>query len=178
MKNEVKNIFYKPGTTKLNKERILSTIVFIVILIIIGLFNKNNNLKSDLDRRTNPKYTIGSTLRQYKNFRSPNPSVKYRIEVDNKELEEFEEIPDFLNGKIIIEGGRYYVQLSSKNPSNCKLLLEYPVPDSISEAPDHGWVYMPGYGKKPESTNEQFFTLDEHTEYMNFWNAFMRIFKK
>jgi hypothetical protein len=99
------------------------------------------------ERRLNERYTIGITIQQFKNFRSPNPNVKYRFNIGSKELKDFEEIPNYLHQKIITSGGRYYVQYSSKNPGNRKLMLGYPVPDSIKIAPAEGWDYMPGYEK-------------------------------
>ena len=38
----------------------------------------------------------------------------------------------------------FYVMFNPDNPKNSKLLLDYPVSDSITEAPPEGWDIIPG----------------------------------
>ena len=145
MIDSIKQFFYKPGTTQIHKEKIISTIILLLGFIAFIVYRSFKNEKLQIDRKENARYTIGMTIKQGKNFRLPNPFVVYSFNLGAQSFEKTETIPDYLQGKIVTSGGRYYVQLSSKNPNNCKLLLEYPVPDSIDIAPSEGWDYMPGY---------------------------------
>lgn len=38
---------------------------------------------------------------------------------------------------------RFYIMFNPDNPKNSKLLLDFPVPDSITEAPPEGWDKIP-----------------------------------
>lgn len=143
MINQIKQFFFKPGTNEIQIEKVVSTAILILGLVGLFIYGRSRNAKKDVERNENALYTIGTTLKQYKSFRSPNPTVKYEFKVNSIELTDFEEIPDYLHGRIVTEGGRYFVQYSSKNPHNCKLLLESQVPDTLTEAPVDGWEHIP-----------------------------------
>ena len=65
------------------------------------------------------------------------------LEVRSQQIHDsMEHIGTTFENKVIANGGRYFVEFSAKNPSNSKLLLQYPAPDSIS-CPYEGWSYLP-----------------------------------
>ena len=149
MLHHILTFFCKPGTKELHKEKlILST--FLLILLIGGLIYGSSRRKAlAAERYTHERYSIGITINQFKNFKSPNPKVKYKFTVNLIEFVKFEEIPNYLHNKITVHGGRYYAQFSNIDPNNCQLLLEYPVPDLIKDCPQEGWQFMPGYKHQP-----------------------------
>lgn len=144
MFRNVKQFFYLPGTSELNKPKVVSTIVLSVALVLYGFWRTNRNHEQAKLRNENGRFTIGITLSLHKNFRSPNPYVKFIFSANGRDWTDFQEIPNFLHGKITDKGGRYFVHYYTEDPSNCQMLLEYPVPDSLQEAPDSGWVAFPG----------------------------------
>ena len=93
-------------------------------------------------------YTIGTTGKINKNYRSSKPTIIFYYRVIQKDYQEREQIDVNFENTVVPNGGRYYVEFSSKNPTNSKLLLNYPVPTTILSAPDSGWSYMPGYMNK------------------------------
>ena len=44
-------------------------------------------------------------------------------------------------------GKRYYVRFGEKKPRIGRIFLDYPVPDSIINAPPNGWDSIPGVGQ-------------------------------
>ena len=44
-------------------------------------------------------------------------------------------------------GKRYYIMFDETKPKHGRILLDYPVPDSIQFAPPNGWDSIPGIGQ-------------------------------
>lgn len=143
--NNLKRIFYKDGTRELHYGKIVSSIVFIILLISIGLCNRSKKTALKNERLADKRYIIGIIERKYQNFRSSQPSVKYYFKVLGKEYSDFEPVSADIEESITSGNARYYVEFSAKNPSNNKLLLNRPVPDSIKKSPLSGWSFTPGY---------------------------------
>ncbi|MDX2047803.1 MAG: hypothetical protein SFU87_13515, partial [Chitinophagaceae bacterium] len=80
------------------------------------------------DRKANLKYAIGVTGKAHHNIKSSQPTVEYSYKVNGVKYSGNEPITAQFEKTLVANGGRYYVELSSKNPSNSKLLLDYPVP--------------------------------------------------
>lgn len=135
--------FYKDGTKEWHYGKIVSSIIFISVLVSIGLFNREKKKQLEHERSLSVRYTTGVTKNSYHNFRSSQPSVKYSFVLFGKEYKGFEPIRKEFEHSVNAKGGRYYVEFASENPANCKLLLERAVPDSVLYAPDSGWVNIP-----------------------------------
>ena len=145
MFRSVIEFFYKPGTSEIHKEKLISACVITIALVGAVIYGRIRNPRLEKERNENARYTIGITLKKYTTSKSPNSSVKYKCWLDYQIIKDFEEIPYYLKGKIVVPQGRYFVQYDSTNLYNRKLLLDCPVPDSITDVPDSGWLYMPGY---------------------------------
>lgn len=144
MSNAFISFFYKPNGAGIYWGKVIGTIVLTIALISLAIYGQLRNKKLKLEREANKMYTIGITTGIYKNIRSAVPNVVYKFSINESSFTKSEDIPDYLEGKVIPQNGRYYVQYSSKDPNNCKLMLSYPVPDSVSVSGD-GWTFMPGY---------------------------------
>jgi len=142
MEDLLKN-FYKKGTNRIDPAKIIVTLLFVIMLLFIGLCNRTKRLQADSDRKANHRYTIGITGNIYKNIKSSTPNVKYYYYVGAVKYSGDESIYKHNEGNIEPGGGRYFVEFSSKNPGNGKLLLDYPVPMSIANAPSLGWDHIP-----------------------------------
>jgi hypothetical protein len=142
MEDLIKN-FYKKGTNKIDPAKIIVTLLFIVALFFIGLCNRSRQLLADSERKKSLRYTIGVTENIHRNLKSSTPNVQYYYYVNFIKYSDFESIYKQNEGKVIANGGRYFVEFSNTNHGNGKLLLDYPVPDSISNAPFLGWTKIP-----------------------------------
>jgi len=140
--------FRKDGTKDWHKGKIISSIVFVLILFLIGLWGHERSKENAADRKANKRYAIGTTGKQYHNIKSSQPTMKYYYQVGSQEDSGFESIPAQLENSVVANGGKYFVEFSSENPSNSKLLLDYPVPDTVKNTAVYGWTYMPGYNDK------------------------------
>jgi hypothetical protein len=140
--------FWKDGTREWHKGKIISSIVVVLALIVFAFYN-NGRLKSNaLDRKANLKYTIGVTGKTHHNIKSSQPTVEYNYKVDGAEYSGNQDIDAPFEKSFVANGGKYYVEFSSKNPDNSKLLLDYPVPDTVTNRTEDGWTFMPGYSDK------------------------------
>jgi|SRR6185369_5735807 len=143
---EVKSTYYKKGTTEIDPGKVITTVILIVGIIVFGLCNRNQLIQDEADRKLNKRYTIGYTERTYHNIRG-STNVKYHYDVNGVVHKGLEEILNHNEENVITNGGRYFVEFSSVKHSNSKLLLDYPVPDSILSVPEGGWKVMPGMNK-------------------------------
>ncbi|HMK19252.1 MAG TPA: hypothetical protein VK492_13690 [Chitinophagaceae bacterium] len=145
---EFKRNFVDEKTNKLHKGKIISSLIVISILIVFIVY-KNKSLKFEAqDRSAHSMYTIGITGDKHHNFKSSKPTLIYYYKVSNRKYKSREHVGAKNENTAVPNGGRYYVLFSYKNPANSRLLLDFPVPDSIPSSPDIGWSYMPGYEKK------------------------------
>ena len=140
--------FRKDGTREWHKGKIISSIVFVAVLFLIGLYGRERRIENSADRKANFTYTIGVTGKKHHNIKSSQPTVEYIYKVNGVEFSGNQHIDAQFEKSIVANGGKYYVEFSSKNPSNSKLLLDYAVPDTVSNAAQGGWSYMPGYSDK------------------------------
>ncbi len=137
--------FRKDNTREWHKGKIISSIVFVSFLSLIGLYVRKREKENEIDRNVNQYFTIGTTGKQYHNVKSSQPTIKYHYKVGSQEYSDFESIPVQFEKTVVANGGKYYVEFSSTNPNNSKLLLGYPVPDTVKIPAVEGWTYMPGY---------------------------------
>lgn len=140
--------FRKDGTREWHKGKIISSIVVVLALIVFAFYNNIRLKENAADRKVNLRYSIGVTGKTYHNIKSSQPTVDYFYKVDNVEYSGNEHIAAQFEKTVVAKGGRYYVEFSSKNPSNSKLLLDYPIPDSVTIVAEDGWTYMPGYSNR------------------------------
>ena len=146
--DEFKRNFYKDGTKEFHRGKIISSIIVVMALIAFVLYKNSDMSKKAQDRTEHPRYTIGVTGAMHKNFKSSKPTVEFFYSVSQKKYEGFEHIDASFEKNVQSNGGRYYVQFSYENPANSRLLLAYPVPDTVSLSPESGWSYMPGINDK------------------------------
>jgi hypothetical protein len=140
--------FKKDGSREWHNGKIISSIIVVVALIIF-LFYKNRALEgASAERKANLTYTVGITGKKYHNIKSSQPIIEYFYIVGGHKYSDIEHISAEYENSVIASGQRYYVEFSSKDPSNSKLLLNYPVPDSVVIPDEELWPYMPGYTKK------------------------------
>jgi hypothetical protein len=66
--NEIKEQFYKPGTRQISRNRVVSAIIFTLIIAAYGIYSGKQKLEADKERQSYPLYTVGFTIRQYKKF--------------------------------------------------------------------------------------------------------------
>jgi hypothetical protein len=118
--------------------KILSGFVFFLFILAFVLYNKNQKQKDEADRKKNKRYTVGFTIRKYKNFRSSEPQVKYVYKVYGKQYVNFEPLSSGIESKVLVSGGNYYVEYSSEDPENSKILFDRPITDSNSIPPING----------------------------------------
>lgn len=143
---ELKSNYFKKGTRKVEPVKVIISVVVVVFLISFYFYNRQGLKKKETDRKKNLRYTVGFTNKRYKNPKSSKPTISFSFFYKQVKYSNREHI-DAEYEQLNLEKKRYYLEFSSKNPDNCKLLLMFPVPDSITAAPDDGWNYMPGYEK-------------------------------
>ncbi len=140
---DLKRNFYKDGTNEWHKGKIISSIIVVIALLLFIVY-KNMDLKRNaLDRAVNRQYTIGLTGKKNHNLKSSQPTVKYYYRIGYQEFSGLEHIDMQFEESVISDGGRYYVEFSSKNPANSKLLLNYPVADSIKFPSGYSFDIIP-----------------------------------
>ena len=113
---------------------VLSFILFgVIISIIRGIKLENSHM-----------YTIGQLYKIGGGGRS-SPSLYYKYNINNKLFNVIHS--QVTKNKIFSSkaeiGKRYYVKFEKDNPKNSEMLTDYPVPDSIKEAPVNGWDTLP-----------------------------------
>jgi hypothetical protein len=136
--------FYDYETKKINKPSAFASLVVLTLIICFVIFKEKKFKIDKTDRMNHLRYTVATTGKKNKNFRSSQPTVKYYYKYLNNDYKSLQHIDAKFENNIVINGGRYYVELSSKNPDNSKLRLDLPVPDSIIVVPDTGWIIPPG----------------------------------
>jgi hypothetical protein len=140
--------FRKDETREWHKGKIISSIIVVLALIVFAFYNNRRLKENASDRKANLRYTIGVTGKTHHNIKSSKPTVEFVYNVGLIDYSGNEHIDAQFEKSVVANGGRYYVEFSSKNPNNSKLLLEYPVPDTVTNKPEDGWTYMPGYKDK------------------------------
>lgn len=135
---------YKPNTKEIYWGKIIPSIV---VLLGFGIFIFLNNKRIDKltdERNQSARYTIGITTAGHNNIKG-SLVIDYRFHFLGSDYTNSNTTKSWLINKPITQGGRYYIQFAYNNPSNAEMLFQYPVPDSIVNAPDSGWTHLPGY---------------------------------
>ena len=117
------------------KKKILkiSFLVLIIIFFIIKALIEDNQLEK------NHRFTIGSIFSFEKKGRNG-----YMFENEYYVGgEKYKSIQNIYENRRDLVGKRFYVKFNPDNPDNCLMLLDYPVPDCIKEAPAEGWEKIP-----------------------------------
>lgn len=137
---------YKPHSSEIYWEKILSTLTIVVVLVFLIYISRSDEKKLASERRKYERFTIGITTDYHNNIRSSYTDIDFKFFVGNKQYKGSGYVP-WLHNNVQKIDGRYYVKFASNNPMNAEILFKNPVPDSVLEAPDSGWAYMPGYPK-------------------------------
>lgn len=106
-------------------------IVIIAIFIFIGI-NRSLNLNKD------PKYTVG-IVKKFLDGRGGR-SIIFEYNVNNKLYKGSNSI-NFKDQSLV--GKKFTVKFFKKNPNTAKLLLNFPVPDTLKTIPINGWDELP-----------------------------------
>ena len=126
---------------KLNKEKISKYILigfwlWMVILLLKGFFIDRARL------REKGRYTIGYVYDYGRRLKKSNEAY-YQYKVGNELRYSFvtsNEPKKYLHK-------RFLVQYLEEEENMSEMFLQYPIPDSIKEAPPEGWEKMPEWAK-------------------------------
>ncbi|MFY7840510.1 MAG: hypothetical protein ACOVP7_09545 [Lacibacter sp.] len=144
---DLKSNYFKKGTRTVEPIKVVVSLIVVVFLVIFYFYNESDLKDKEADRRNNTRYTVGFSTKRYKNPKSSKPTIEFYFFYRQSKYRSREHI-DAEYEQLSLEEKRYYVEFSSINPCNCRLLFASPVPDSVNNIPDDGWSYMPGYEKK------------------------------
>jgi len=118
--------------------QVIGVVALIAILLIIAfIIVRNNRMLHD-----NHKFTIGTPIRYDVNSNTSNDLV-YIYFVNNVRYMQDSPCSDYSFSYRSLINRNFYVMFNPDNPKNSKLLLDFPVPDSIREAPPEGWDKIP-----------------------------------
>ncbi|MBV4359886.1 hypothetical protein [Pinibacter aurantiacus] len=145
LKEDILRNFYKDGTKEWHWGKIILDVVFVLALLIVCIYGRNRKQKLDAERIKNHRYTIGITGKKHHGIKSSQPSVEFYYVVSYMQYNRNQTVGAQYEDNLISNGGRYYVEFSSKDPGNSVLLLGEPVPDAIQSCPDTGWINLPTY---------------------------------
>lgn len=122
----------------LNKKtcQILGICLIITLPIIIATIS----LQRSGNLRKNHKFTIGIPFK-YNIIPDGNELEYYYYIMDEKYIQSQSDFPCEKPKQTLHK--RFYLMFNPDNPKNSKLLLDFPVPDSIREAPPEGWNKIP-----------------------------------
>lgn len=90
----------------------------------------------------NARYTIAVTNGTTQGIKSTFPAIHYYYYVKGTKYNSSFDI-SLKEHPLQTEGGRYLLVFSSKDYKNCEFLYNCPIPDSIIESPDEGWIELP-----------------------------------
>ncbi len=140
---DFKNNFYKSGTKIFDPKKVVFSVLILLALVVFIIYNNTKISERINERKKDARYTIGITGNKYYNPKSSKPIIEFSYCSNGVIFTGTESIGANCEKNVIAKGGRYFVEFSSKNPNNCELLLNSPVPDSILIAPDDGWNRLP-----------------------------------
>ena len=141
--DDLRGNFYKDGTEELHWGKIISSIIVVILLITFSIYKTIDLKVKEKERIQNARYTIGITGEKHHNIKSSQPTVEFYYTVLGKKYQSIEYIGATYEKTVLLNGGRYFVEFSSKDPTNSMLLLGLPIPDLIQSFPDSGWVDIP-----------------------------------
>ena len=130
---------------KIDKEKISKYfLIGIGVFIILAFFYGKFISAPKFEKRG--KYTIGK-FESFGSKRGGMYGVKFSFKTGNKiNLGESNYSESRFNKTYI--GKRFLVKYVEDEEDLSTILLEYPVPDSIKEAPPNGWKKLPEWAKK------------------------------
>lgn len=137
-----KKLVYKPGSSEVYWEKLISSGVVIGSLIVFSIVKNNSidNSKKKLDRLH--RFSIGTTTNYHNNIRSSHTAVYFEFRYLGTTFKGTGHT-DWLDNKVQKIGGRYFVKFSPTDPTNMEILFDKPVPDDIFNAPDTAWSEIP-----------------------------------
>jgi hypothetical protein len=110
----------------------------ILFVILLGICIYINKQKSFNDILNNPRYTIGETIK----INSYKKRYSFHYEYYFRNLKNEAGISESSSNNLFV-GKRYFVIFEKGNPKNSMLIPFLFVPDSITKAPDEGWIEPP-----------------------------------
>jgi hypothetical protein len=126
---------------KLSSYRKFQIVFFtICILAVIYFWRDTNDKKRQM--WANARYTIAVTNGTTHGLKTTLPFVGFYYYVNGMKFNSSYNI-DLKEYPIQTEGGRYLVVFSSKDSKFCEFQYNCPVPDSIKDSPDEGWIKPP-----------------------------------
>jgi hypothetical protein len=139
------NLFiYNPDTKKMHWENIIPPAGVLIALFSTIYFDNKRLDRLKRERENFRKYTIGFTTGEHNNVKG-SMVVDYDYFFAGSKYSSSNTTQKWLIGKPNTHGGRYYVVFAYSNPTNVRILFNYPVPEKAPTVPDSGWEYMPGY---------------------------------
>ena len=117
--------------------QVIGLFMIFAIPILIAIYS----LHQDRLLKNNHKFTIGVPY-QYKIYADAPPEFEYFYFYNEIKYIQYESDFEIKKPKLALHK-RFYVMFNPDNPKNSKLLLDFPVPDSIREAPPEGWDKIP-----------------------------------
>lgn len=120
------------------KFKIIGTTALIAVLLTIAFIF----IQDKKELRDNHKFTVGTPIRYDVNSNTGNDMV-YVYTIDNVRYSQSFPCSDFHGGCRTLINKHFYVMFNPDNPQNSELLLDFPVPDSITKAPTEGWNKIP-----------------------------------
>ena len=120
----------------INKIGIYSFITFLLLGMTISILKCIRLEKSHL-------FTVGVLYKTNMGGTGVSPTAYYKYSVNNKSIDM---TASFSSNEKFIIGDRYFIRFEKGNPKNSEILLDKPVPDSITNLPKEGWIEIPGKG--------------------------------
>ena len=121
----------------MNKKTIKAVGISILFLFIGAMMIKYFLDKEKLEK--DYRITIAN-IYQYETLSRSGYDLYFSYTVDGKKYESDYIVYD--NPKIYV-GKNFFVRFSPKNPKNCEVLLNQPVPNHIDKTPLNGWKEIP-----------------------------------
>lgn len=132
--------------------------VLIIVLIVVYLNYRDHRFTQLLKEQG--RFTIGYAFGVAGNVNVP--AVRFKYYVDGKYFECSQSIK---NNNIIHH--YFYVIFTGKDPSKARILLYYPIPNKIREAPNNGWETIPDVDYKMRDSLNLEIYKEESNENLN-----------
>ncbi len=144
---EFRSNFYKSGKRVIDPIKIVYALIIIIILGALAIYGSSKEKQLVNDRKQNTRYVVGIIGDRHKNFRSSQGTIDFSYQFMSIKYARLHSIGAHNENMMLSSGDRFYVEISSKDPGNSKLLLDFPVPDGMHRVPSNGWDHMPGFVK-------------------------------
>jgi len=141
----INKAIYNPETKKMHWENIIPPAVVLIALFSTIYFDNIRLAKLKKEREDFTRYAIGITTAEHNNVKG-SMVVDYDYFFAGSKYSSSNTTHYWFGPrKPNTHGGRYYVVFAYNNPTNVRILFDYPVPEKAPPVPDSGWEYMPGY---------------------------------